>query len=892
MMSTPDCSRTPPARSMLFKARSMDQYAAPAHPRPRYSREESKHVDYSHSPNLSPLKREIPLHEEEFHSYHRSSPPSVLLQSYSERDYLPSASFSSATAAAHRKEVTHYFETATVRTNLIRQSSSPVHTHFQHPSPFLYDDLLLSNRHYSADTSHLYSPKTDNRSISGPSPGSRNPPLSPPRAMGSPGGYQSTDWHKKRSRTTRACQNCRLKKTRCDAVGAFPDDSTSRGARSSTKGEGDETNDLVVTRPCTDCTRNGSECFYSKKHVKRGPNRGYIKELERRLDSLESSLDSRSMSSPKRALRDSQDRDTSCDEDATESPRKKLMRLENVMEIQAAPPSSNNASETKIPSFVKLAESLRMQDTDNEFSAPSEADFDSASSTPSFSRSVSRIAGKARQPDTASDWKGIYFSSSLARSFPVLSLERYASTAEMGLSDELVVHAIELLCDPVGGKDGASSSSPAFESSAMSKTSPLHHDRHMQMVIGRAVAGRCDSVRWRNPSSAAASPESTSTTTTGDAIRAQQKAQLGIEADALMLCYMDVLRRGRSSSSLLAAAAFKLAMMRSARQEGAGKKVALMMIDRWHAVGFNTPFHVAANDLKSMDHASLLRLLPAASSQSNTMASQVLRGALAFGRFREALDDLHSVDKRISPLDVEAILCSLELDKGSDAAGHGDPFSTQGMRPCLRNALRAYHALYQLPRISQTERQERVVVMIDSIDRRLQIISGIICVGENVIDSDSQLAKSCLGPFIYSIAATLLAWSSRVIAVKAHDTMTSSLSTFETRSRLEILEEHRRRIYQWLRVLDHLCVQADRPTDACSLSLLYARLATYIQANRSYVARIGNLGTGLTSINDLAADSPIRHDGSLIRRRADGILDRFLDQGPLGLALSTDKHGE
>ena len=66
-----------------------------------------------------------------------------------------------------------------------------------------------------------------------------------------------------RTKVSRACDECRRKKIRCDAV--------------------DETGNT----PCSSCARTGSKCAFSRQPMKRGPSKGYIKELAERLNTLE-----------------------------------------------------------------------------------------------------------------------------------------------------------------------------------------------------------------------------------------------------------------------------------------------------------------------------------------------------------------------------------------------------------------------------------------------------------------------------------------------------------------------------------------------------------------------------------------------------------------------------
>ncbi|EON68598.1 hypothetical protein W97_07856 [Coniosporium apollinis CBS 100218] len=68
---------------------------------------------------------------------------------------------------------------------------------------------------------------------------------------------------RKRSKVSRACDECRRKKIRCDA----------------TSENGPEA--------CTSCKRTGAVCQFSRQPMKRGPSKGYIKELAERVARIE-----------------------------------------------------------------------------------------------------------------------------------------------------------------------------------------------------------------------------------------------------------------------------------------------------------------------------------------------------------------------------------------------------------------------------------------------------------------------------------------------------------------------------------------------------------------------------------------------------------------------------
>lgn len=71
---------------------------------------------------------------------------------------------------------------------------------------------------------------------------------------------------KDRTKVSRACDECRRKKIRCDAM--------------------DESGNTA----CTNCARTAAKCAFSRQPMKRGPSKGYIKELAERLNSLESQV--------------------------------------------------------------------------------------------------------------------------------------------------------------------------------------------------------------------------------------------------------------------------------------------------------------------------------------------------------------------------------------------------------------------------------------------------------------------------------------------------------------------------------------------------------------------------------------------------------------------------
>ncbi|KAL4769511.1 hypothetical protein BDW60DRAFT_194499 [Aspergillus nidulans var. acristatus] len=78
--------------------------------------------------------------------------------------------------------------------------------------------------------------------------------------------YGDQSARRKRTKISRACDECRRKKVRCDA-------SSESGVET-----------------CSNCRRLGVVCQFSRVPMKRGPSKGYIKELAERLHTLESQM--------------------------------------------------------------------------------------------------------------------------------------------------------------------------------------------------------------------------------------------------------------------------------------------------------------------------------------------------------------------------------------------------------------------------------------------------------------------------------------------------------------------------------------------------------------------------------------------------------------------------
>ncbi|KAJ8125605.1 hypothetical protein O1611_g8033 [Lasiodiplodia mahajangana] len=142
-------------------------------------------------------------------------------------------------------------------------------------SPFLSDEQqsLEPHRQYLPDQQIHQQPPQPLSQQSQPSQQQRL--LQPHGALDPLGQQYATHAHqttqdnvppRKRSKVSRACDECRRKKVKCDA----------------TSETGEE--------PCSNCRRSSIRCLFSRIPQKRGPSKGYIKELADRIHHIEGKL--------------------------------------------------------------------------------------------------------------------------------------------------------------------------------------------------------------------------------------------------------------------------------------------------------------------------------------------------------------------------------------------------------------------------------------------------------------------------------------------------------------------------------------------------------------------------------------------------------------------------
>jgi hypothetical protein len=149
----------------------------------------------------------------------------------------------SATAIMHPTDPNMSVEDSNLRA--ILPHPEPNH-HHQDPSPYMHE-------------AEVSAPMQQHHPMPAPPP----PPPMPQQ-------YTMNDHipPRKRSKVSRACDECRRKKIKCDAQSDNGD------------------------APCFNCSRSSIRCLFSRIPQKRGPSKGYIKELADRIHSIENKLES------------------------------------------------------------------------------------------------------------------------------------------------------------------------------------------------------------------------------------------------------------------------------------------------------------------------------------------------------------------------------------------------------------------------------------------------------------------------------------------------------------------------------------------------------------------------------------------------------------------------
>ncbi|GAC94767.1 hypothetical protein PHSY_002340 [Pseudozyma hubeiensis SY62] len=585
----------------------------------------------------------------------------------------------------------------------------------------------LHDRHLQARDAPVRLAPARNASVSDGS-GSSHPPASvgAGQADATMASHQhSLQPNRKRLRISRACDECRRRKTRCDIVGAFPGEPghplTLSGAVPPLEPNMEPKGEMLILQPCMNCRRSGITCTYSKRPLKRGPSKGYIKDLERRLNSLESQIVSGDRIE---GDADGSPQDTPSGPVISGTPQAvkpkartedRISRLETVL----ARPSTAKSEEGRLPSTDSSRRSSQAEQHQIKTETPSHVDMEvepvdtvqvadskaaGSETEASTSGAVSSDTGATSMAETVASVLSSKATVSPAASHlePVQSQtkgkgkangqgkRRSAASSPSGAQDadiaevkRKVVTSFLHATFPIvpacrqgeSSRNGSSSSNIArLEDRVLVRGMRLLNEpvematahQNVQAPKTQTHAARVASLIGQ-ASAGLGGPREELIKQTGagaDTLRALRKVAhrlSGQEADLLMLCHLDHLRNGRNNNSALAAAVSKLGSGSHIQndRETYRRRTLLFMLDRWHAVSFGTP-HLLAGRF-GVERQSFRSMKEALGDVSQLALGdgvyEVLRGAIMLGQLNDLVQN-NGGWKGISKSDVDAVIHS------------------------------------------------------------------------------------------------------------------------------------------------------------------------------------------------------------------------------------------
>nr|CDI55139.1 c6 finger domain [Melanopsichium pennsylvanicum 4] len=541
--------------------------------------------------------------------------------------------------------------------------------------------------------------------------------------------------HRKRLRISRACDECRRRKTRCDIVGAFPGESghplTISGAVPPLQPNQEPKGHMFILQPCMNCRRSQVTCSYSKRPLKRGPSKGYIKDLERRLNSLESQIvsgDKVEDEAPQNAQHGATGFATAIASNEPEQTKPKIRtedRISRLESVLARPTSTksgheqtntlSDASHSNSDSDATHDKSESTGDAESDRSAPTtvanlgvkEANIDvappvpgspatpavstdhvapssacikpSASSVPCRSGIKSALSkAKVKKPSHASsralttvpDSDVAEIKAKIVASFlhATFPIVSTRSEAESSTSNKSNIARLE---DRVLARGLQLLAEPVemVTAATESATKAQAHATRVASLIGQASSGLGGPRDQLTQHFARSGTEGLRT------LRKIVHRLSGQEADLLMLCHLDHLRSGLNNNSALAAAVSKLGsgMHVENDRETYRRRTLLFMLDRWHAVAFGTP-HLLQGRL-GMERHSFQSMKDAlgdvTQSPLGDAVYEILRCAIMLGQLNDLVQNNEGW-KGISKSDVEAVIHSA-TDAGERGTARDEP---------------------------------------------------------------------------------------------------------------------------------------------------------------------------------------------------------------------------
>lgn len=376
---------------------------------------------------------------------------------------------------------------------------------------------------------------------------------------------------------------------------------------------------MIVVQPCTNCSRSGVPCQYSKRPAKRGPSKGYIKDLESRLYDLESH---RHTYTHNHALEPTSDdgtrgpssigqeddhkhHDSASDHDGPTTPpsASSNKRSTRPWELES---SGDEESDACTPNIGKRDKSDddRIGGSDKDNVAQHAQQKDDCVDVANAMVSLGKAAHKASEsptveltpPQKVVDWTADHVANESqpapSHASPSDPRKHFAQSAingtfgirpldddntdpnpanTHGMDDRLVLRAMRLLAEPAGQPPRPPSSAVTSRMSTPASFVGIEHSSNVisnglkhRPITRKSHSARLGQLQGQCMTGAkfnAADGLLSSTVSGVAALVAARKVRAAlssIEGEALLLCYLDGLRHGNPDNSALAAACSKL----------------------------------------------------------------------------------------------------------------------------------------------------------------------------------------------------------------------------------------------------------------------------------------------------------------------------------------------
>lgn len=533
-----------------------------------------------------------------------------------------------------------------------------------------------------------------------------------------------------------------------------------------------------------------------------------------------------------------------------------------------------------------------------------------------------RETAPAQTPSQASI-REMFLESNVNATFAIRPFEEGLDQSRRGLDERLILRAMRLLLEspacPSSQSSAAEKRSRSGSNTPRSSTqAEKPHSVRLARLQGQAMAG----IRYDHA-------EGTLASTLSEVVALRASRRLGatnsaLEAESLLLCYLDGLRHGNPGNSALAAGATKLTagLSREGPQASASlrQRAVFFAVDRWHSAFFNTPHTLTGRAVpQDATAAALIASLGDMSrAPMGTAPAEVLRASLVFGTLTDMAQDqggwkyvsladcdsaIHSVGAAEDWDSVEASTPERPTTAGSVESRDSDRlpeahiYSVQAFRSALRGVIRLWYRFQTLPSSTALTIKEAVTLLEAFEDAMLYGTARA------APDPKTLLLRTFIGHHVFALAACTISWLSRALALLAkvellkEDTSdarereaATSLASFNAAKADATTITHLwRRTQDFARMIGPLCLFSSGK--GAEVRPLYLRIASFNHSTVSYMAALDDVGQA--GSQDLGQQNPLQDKLATLQAEIDGRASLAQELGPLGLVLAstTNKEG-